>query len=439
MRPILILPLSFLIIILVGAGLLCLPCAVTGERLSFFDALFTATSATCVTGLVVVDTGTFFTLFGQIVILVMIQIGGLGLMTMAATLFYLARRKVSLFERMTLSEGFGADHMNDLRGIAASAVAVTAISEFLGTAFLAIRFIPKYGFSKGLWFSAFHSISAFCNAGFDLFGNFSSLTEFVTDPLVNFVIMALIVTGGLGFVVVVDLWRRICRKKRRIDYRSRLVVGMTTGLIFGGALLIAILEWNSPETLGRLASQDKLMAALFQSVTLRTAGLNTIAQECQTDAAKLIGIVYMIIGGSPAGTAGGLKTMTFLVLGATVHSMIRSVGEVDLMGRRLGSRNIKKALTLLCLGLVLLFTGVVIVSAAHPEFSIIDVGFELASAMGTVGLSVGVTANGGVACHIIEIMLMFMGRIGLLTFVFALSGKHQKSPLKYPMTDIPIG
>lgn len=270
-------------------------------------------------------------------------------------------------------------------------------------------------------------------------GIFSSLTEFVTDPLVNFVIMALIVTGGLGFVVVVDLWRRICRKKRRIDYRSRLVVGMTTGLIFGGALLIAILEWNSPETLGRLASQDKLMAALFQSVTLRTAGLNTIAQECQTDAAKLIGIVYMIIGGSPAGTAGGLKTMTFLVLGATVHSMIRSVGEVDLMGRRLGSRNIKKALTLLCLGLVLLFTGVVIVSAAHPEFSIIDVGFELASAMGTVGLSVGVTANGGVACHIIEIMLMFMGRIGLLTFVFALSGKHQKSPLKYPMTDIPIG
>ena len=440
LRPIQIMPLGFLGIILLGALLLTLPFATKGSgELHFFDALFTATSATCVTGLVVADTGTAFTLFGQIVILMMIQIGGLGFMTVTAMLLYMVGKKVSLYERMTIAENIGESRLSGLGQLTRHAVRVTWICEAVGALLLWTRFWPTYGPLRGLWYAIFHSVSAFCNAGFDLLGGYSSFTGYTADPVVNITLMLLIVIGGLGFAVVLDLARRSGDRTHKLGYQSRVVLVVTAALIVGGALLIGFIEWDNPATLGQLPTGEKLMASLFQSVTLRTAGFNTIDQAGQHEASKFVGILLMLIGGSPAGTAGGLKTTTIVTLFATVYAILRGKRDVDLMGRRLGMGTIRRALVVLILGFSLLFVLSIIASANEPHFDFVDILFEMTSAMCTVGLSVGVTAGAGTFTRVLLMVLMFIGRIGMITFALSLTSSPKTSVIRRPEQDLSIG
>ena len=316
MRPGRLIVLVFLFIILLGAGLLCLPAASrSGEPTPFLTSLFTATSATCVTGLIRVDTGTHWAMFGQVVILLLIQIGGLGFMTIACLFFFALRRKIGLRERMVLAQALGSDSYSGIVSLVRNILRGTAAVEGAGALILFFRFLPEFGFGKALWYGVFHSISAFCNAGFDVLADTDvggSLCRYATDPVVNFTIMALIIIGGLGFAVWGDI--RHNRRFSRMSVYTRLVILITTVLIFGGAGIFAALEWNNPGTLGGLTPSQKLMAALFQSVTLRTAGFATFDQNALSDVSKAVADFLMLVGGSSGSTAGGVKTVTVGVI-----------------------------------------------------------------------------------------------------------------------------
>ena len=299
-RPGQLIVLVFLGIILLGAGLLCLPAAArSGRPTPFLTSLFTATSATCVTGLIRVDTGTLLTMFGQVVILLLIQVGGLGFMTIACLFFFALRRKIGLRQRMVIAQALGSDTYSGIVSLVRNILRGTAAVEGVGALILFFRFLPEFGFGRALWYGVFHSVSAFCNAGFDVLADVDaggSLCRYVTDPVVNFTIMALIVIGGLGFAVWGDI--RHHRRFSRLSVYSRLVVIITTVLIFGGAGVFAALEWNNPNTIGDLTVPQKLMAALFQSVTLRTAGFATFDQNALSDVSKAASDLLMLVGGS---------------------------------------------------------------------------------------------------------------------------------------------
>ena len=440
-RPIRILPLGFLALILLGTALLLLPISVrSGPGLTFLEALFTATSAACVTGLTVAETGVRFSFFGQAVILFLIQIGGLGFMTFAAMLFSLSNRRVSLYERMTLAESLGESRLDNGRGIAKQALLVTLLFEVAGALLLCFRFIPLKGFFQGLWFSVFHSVSAFCNAGFDLIGDGNSLMSRVGDPLLNGVLPLLIVAGGLGFPVITDIARCV-RHKRRLRFSSRVVLFMSAGAIAGGALLIGLLEWSNPQTLGALSGGNRLLAAFFQSVTLRTAGFATVNQASLRESSKFISILLMLLGGSPAGTAGGLKTTSFFVLFAVIASVIKGRRQVRAGAHGVGEEMVNRVVALVSLALGVLFAGTLLVCVFEQGsgLNFLDVLFELTSAMCTVGLSVGVTAAVGSASRVVIILLMFIGRVGFITLAAALAGGGKQSLLRYPPEELPIG
>lgn len=438
-RPIRILPFGFMLIILLGAGLLCLPAANnSGEGLPFLDALFTATSATCVTGLVVFDTATQFSHFGQAIILFLIQIGGLGFMTMAAGLFMMVRKQVSLYERMTLMEGLGENKMTGLRQIAATAGKVTLVSETAGAALLAVRFIPKFGFWEGLWKAVFHSISAFCNAGFDILGTGASFEQgYLGDPLVNFTLMALIITGGLGFAVVVNM---LSERPKRWRLHTRMALKATLALIAVGWGLFLLFEWN--HAYDGLSFSNKLMAGLFQSVTLRTAGFSTVPQMALTEASRFISVIWMLIGGSPAGTAGGIKTTTVIVLFLAVKAMMRNRQEVTTNCRRINNQLILRALSLLVFAVSLVFASVLLASlfeSGNSSFGLLDIMFEMASALGTVGLTSGLTAAASTGTRLLIIALMFAGRVGMITIALSFTRQKKEAQLRYPDEDVPIG
>ena len=418
--PIRILPLGFLCVALLGALLLMLPIASHGEPLSFFDALFTATSASCVTGLVVVDTGTHFTLFGQIVILVLIQLGGLGFMT-AATLLFRATRKGVI--RLCMS-----------------AVKYTFIIEGCGAALLCLRFVPDFG-PRGIWMGIFHSVSAFCNAGFDLMGNFASLTRYVGDPLVNFTIMALIITGGLGFSVIVEL--REHKRFSKLSMHAKLVLTATGVLLMSGMVLFLLFEAGNPATMGGLTPPQKLLAALFQSVTCRTAGFNTIPQETLTDASKFLSSILMIIGGGPAGTAGGIKVTSVAVLLLTAHACIRNHRDTEVFGRRLSAISVRRALCLALIAVLVLFAALIGITFAeqhaHANLNFLDFFFEATSALGTVGLTAGLTAAASTFTRAILCALMYLGRAGIMTIALAIGGRTEEPAIRYPEGNILIG
>ncbi|MDD3924887.1 MAG: TrkH family potassium uptake protein [Erysipelotrichaceae bacterium] len=441
-KPVQVLPIGFLAVILIGAFLLMLPISVEGDNLSFLQAIFTATSATCVTGLVVVDTGTYFTSFGQFVILLMIQLGGLGFMTVATFLFIAMGKRISLKERMTMAESLGESRLQGIIKLAINVLKMTFLLEFIGALLLSIRFIPLYGLFKGVWYSLFHSVSAFCNAGFDLIGNYTSFTGFVSDPIINFTVMFLVIIGGLGFAVIVD----VIRKRSFVNLRihTKLVLIMTGVLIFGGSLLFLLLEFNNPETLGVLSFPQKILAATFQSVTTRTAGFNTISQIGLTDASKFLSIIFMFIGGSPAGTAGGIKTSTVAVLVMIVFSLMRKHDDVEAFKKRVSINVLRKSLAIFFIALTTLIIAVMIISTGEKGTIVKDVGFlnqlfEATSAIGTVGLSTGVTGNATSLTLSVLIVLMFLGRVGLLTVVFALGSKAEESRIKYPEEDVMVG
>lgn len=440
-RPALMMVIGFLLLILLGAALLTTPMASrAGRWTSPMTALFTATSATCVTGLVLVDTAQYWSGFGQLVIILLIQIGGLGFMTMATLFSLLTRRTITLRERMVLSTGL---NLNDPAGIVRLTRRVllgTLTFEGIGAVILACRFSLDYGFGKAIKFGIFHSISAFCNAGFDLLGEekaFASMSAYVDDPVVCLTLMALIIIGGLGFFVWSDLYEK--RKFQQFCLHTKLTLITTAVLILSGWLLTLWFEWTNPDTLGALSTSGKLIAAGFQSVTLRTAGFGGLDQGALTDSSLGMAVVMMLIGGSPGSTAGGLKTVTVAVLLMTAWTAICGKTEVVAFGRRISPRAIMNAVTMLVVGTVFAFGGSIFMS--HIEgLPLLPCLYEVASAFGTAGLSTGITPTLSTASHCLLIALMYFGRVGVLTLGVGVLMRRQSPPkITYPEGQVMVG
>ncbi len=443
-KPINVLPVGFVFIILTGALLLTLPIASKdGSSLSFLSALFTATSASCVTGLVVVDTGTYFTLFGQIVILILIQLGGLGIMTISMILFSMTGRKISLHDRLSMAEGLGESRLQGIVRLARGALIVTAVFELAGAVLLMFQFIPDYGVVRGIWYSIFHSVSAFCNAGFDLLGGYRSMTIYQYNPYVLFIIMGLIVAGGLGFGVILNV--RSTRDFRRLRLHSKIVLVGTLFMIVAGTLLFLWIEFENPKTIGNMPLFDKIINSMFQSITLRTAGFNSIDQLAMHDASKGVSILTMLVGGGPAGTAGGLKITTVFTLFLAARAYLRGQFETVIFGRTIPLESVRRALTITLLGGIFLLGMATMLSFSEQDMPAGSLGmlnqlFEATSAFCTVGVSTGVSAAGSSVTRIILILLMYAGRVGLVTVAMSLvEGTTKEVVLHYPQEEILIG
>lgn len=453
LQPAQVLVASFAALILAGALLLNLPIAtVERESMGFLNALFTATSAVCVTGLVVVDTGTFFSTFGQIVILLLIQFGGLGIMTMATLIFLLMGKKIMLRERVVMQEALNEFNLQGVVRLTKSIILTTLIIQSIGAAILSTRFIPLYGVGQGIYFSIFHSIAAFCNAGFDLIGGFRSLTPFANDPIIVLTIGALIVLGGLGFSVLLELYHR--QRFRIMTLHTKVALLVTVILIVSGAIFFYIVESGNPYTIGNpsFTIPGRMMSALFQSIVSRTAGFNTIDQGAMTDASKFMTVILMFIGASPGSTGGGIKTTTIGVVFLLVLSVIKNKEDIVIFEKRLGNGISYRALTIMLISLVLVsaMTMVLIMSEVAraqaggdmaEKFSFVNMLFETVSAFGTVGLSTGVTPHLTDTSKIALILTMFAGRVGPLTLALALAQNLNKSRanIRYPEDKLMVG
>lgn len=430
---------GFFFIILIGAGLLTLPIASkTGEWTNLFDTLFTATSATCVTGLVVYDTFRHWSIFGQLIILTMIQIGGLGFITIGLSFAMAFRRKIGLRERDLMMESVNAMEIGGIVRLVRRIIIGTAFFEGIGAVLLSIRFIPKFGPLKGIYYAIFHSISAFCNAGFDLMGSreeYCSFVSYVGDPIVNFTLISLIVIGGLGFVVWSDLWSKRFSPKR-YSLHTKIVLFVTIALLVGGALLLFLFEKDN--TMQGMTAGEKFWSSLFASATARTAGFNTIDVGAMKPESKLLTIVLMFIGGSPGSTAGGVKTTTIAVMLMYVISNLRGENGCNVFHRRISDEIIKKASMVFCLNLFLGIASTLVIMATS-NLGMSDVLFEVISAISTVGMTTGITRDLNTIGRIVIILLMFAGRIGSMTFALSLIHKPEQAKITLPEEKITIG
>ncbi len=432
-----ILVMGFASIILLGTLLLTLPIAnTTGKPLAFIDALFTATSATCVTGLVVKDTGTFFSTFGQVVIVMLIQVGGLGFMTMATLFALILKRRISLRDRLLLQEAMNQNTMEGIVRLIRKVLLFSLIIEGAAAVLLTVRWSADMPFGQAVYFGVFHAISMFNNAGFDLFGDFRSLTGYVYDPIVNFVVMFLIVSGGIGFIVLSDL--ADFRKTRRISLHSKVVLSMTAFLIVFGAIVIFVFEYSNPRTLGSLNWGGKILGSFFQSVTPRTAGANTLDLGGMRQASQFFMIILMFIGASPGSTGGGIKTTTFAIIIGAVISMLRGREDIVLFRYRLAQERIFKALTITLLALLLVMSVAMVLSTTEDS-SFLMILYETTSAFGTVGLTMGLTTKLSLIGKILISLTMFAGRLGPLTMAYALGPKKGKELYRHPEGKIIIG
>ena len=441
MRPPQIIVLVFLAIILLGSALLCLPAASKrGQPTDFLTSLFTATSATCVTGLIRVDSGIYWSGFGQAVILALIQIGGLGFMTIASIFFFALRRKIGLRQRLVIAQALSLDHISGVVGLVRNVLLGTLAVEGAGALILTLRFWPEFGFGRALWYGVFHSVSAFCNAGFDVLGDLDaggSLCGYVDDPVVNLTIMALITIGGLGFAVWGDVRKN--RKFSRMSVYTRLVLSISLGLILGGAALIALLEWNNPETIGNLSASGKLLAACFQSVTLRTAGFASFDQNAMRDVTKVVCDVLMFIGGSSGSTAGGVKTVTVGVVALAAISTARGRSRVTAFKRTISPNAVSNAGAITLMMLSLAFAGAGAISVIDGV-SFDNAVYETISALCTVGLTTGITAGLSLASCLILIVFMFFGRVGIMTIsVGFMMANRAEDRMEYAQTSVMIG
>lgn len=443
--PAQVLVIGFLITIVIGSLLLSLPIASNNNQsLPYLDALFTATSAVCVTGLVVVNTYAHWTLFGKIVIISLIQIGGLGFMTLVSMIFVLLGKKITLKDRLVMQEALNQNTTAGVVKFTKTIVKGTLLVESVGALLLSVKFIPEYGFLKGIWYSVFHAISGFCNAGFDIIGD-ASLSPYVGDPIVNIVLVTLIVLGGLGFGVWLDLINGVRLKYKmnkrftwkqafdKLTLHTKLVVTITLYLIGIGFLFFFIAEFNNPHTLGALSFKEKIFAALFQSVSPRTAGFNTIALESMKDASKFMMIILMFIGGSPAGTAGGIKTIAAGVLVLCTISAVRGRDSTEAFRRRIPLKTVLRSLAIIMISLGVVL-GITILLSFTEEALFLDLLFEAVSGFATVGSTLGVTANLSFIGKIIIIINMFIGRLGPVTMAVAVmikQGNHN-SVIHYP-------
>ena len=431
---------GFAILILAGSLLLALPAAsATGTSVGGFEALFTATSAVCVTGLVAVDTGTAYSRFGHVVLLCLIQIGGLGFMTFATLIFRLLGKQLTLRERLVVRESINEDRMSGLTQMVQWIALSTLTIELTGAALLSFRMVPEYGWGDGLFYALFHAVSAFCNAGFDLFGSFSSLTAFRNDVLVNLTVIALVVLGGMGFAVLYDL--RTQRSAARLRLHTKLVLSTYGALLLIGFAFTLAVEWRNPATLGALPVWEKLLAALFQSVTLRTAGFNTIDQAGMLPATKLVNCVLMLIGAAPASTGGGVKVTTFAVMALVVRMVARGDSSINVFHRRLERTLVQRAVAIILIAVSIVFVDVIALSLLQPGMDILDLAYECASAMGTVGISAVGTPSLKLASKLFILVTMYLGRIGPLTMALLLARRQAaaKEIFRYPEDRVMIG
>ena len=432
--------LSFFGMIILGSLLLMLPCSTKGEGgASFLDALFTATSATCVTGLVVHDTATYWSEFGQAVILFLIQIGGMGVITIAVSFAMASGRKIGLMQRSVMQEAIGAPKLEGIIKLTRFIIKLTIIIEISGALIMYPVFGKTAGPIRGIWYAVFHSISAFCNAGFDLMGikeEYSSLTAFAGNPVINIVIVMLIIIGGIGFVT----WEDIKTHRwhfRRYRMQSKVILSVTAGLIIVPAVYFYFGEFSRTQW-DNVSTGNKIWMSLFQSVTPRTAGFNTADLSEFTGAGQLIMIMLMLIGGATGSTAGGMKITTVAVLFATAIAVFRRKNQTHLFGRRISDEIIKSAAAIFLLYIFLFLTGGIIISIADG-FSIIESLFEAASAICTVGVTLGITSSLGAVSRIVLIILMFFGRVGGLTIIFAAASGKKINASKLPEEKIMVG
>lgn len=422
-------------VILTGAILLTFPFAAAGgQRTSFADALFTATSSVCVTGLVIQDTATYWSVFGQFIIMLLIQIGGMGVITVAAFFAMLSGRKITLMQRSTMQEAIAAPKMGGIVRLTGFIIKLTLLIEFLGAVMMALVFCKDFGVKRGVWMAVFHSVSAFCNAGFDLMGvraPFSSLMGYASHPVINLTIMLLIVTGGIGFLTWDDIWtNRLHLSKYRVQ--SKVIICTTAILILLPALYFFFGEF------GRLPLGERIWSSFFQSVTPRTAGFNTVDLTGISESGQMLMIILMLIGGSPGSTAGGMKTTTIAVLLAAASSVFSRKEYAHFFGRSIADETVKNAATIVLMYIVLFLGGGMSISIAEG-LPLVPCLFETASAIGTVGLSLGLTPELGMFSRIVLIGLMFFGRVGGLTLIYAaLSGMH-KNAAKFPHEKITVG
>ena len=436
-----IIAIGFAVLILLGAGLLTLPAASkSGVSCGFFPALFTATSATCVTGLVLFDTYTQWSTFGQVVIITLIEIGGLGFMSAASTFVFLLRRKVGLRQRMVIAQALNLNDMDGVMKIQKLVLTGSLTVQGVGALILFLRFLPQFGFERALAWGVFHAISAFCNAGFDLFGYIApgqSLIIFNDDPIICLTLMALVTIGGLGFLVWEEMAR--VRKFKNFSVYTKLVLLMTTSILVIGTVVILCLEWSNPDTLGNMPVWQKIMNAFFQTGTLRTAGFVTMDQAGLRDATKVFSILVMFVGGSSGSTAGGLKTVTVVVLLLFIWAKARGKQSVHVFKRNIPGEKAVDAMTITFITVVLsLFGGMLICTAAPVSF--LDGWFEAVSAICTVGLSAAGTANLGILAQSVIIAFMYFGRVGILTLSLGfLMGNKAKDRFQYADTNLLIG
>ena len=437
------LALGFLGLILVGGVLLSLPISGAGGRsVGVRGGLFTAASAVCVTGLSIVDVGTQLSLFGQIVLLVLIQVGGLGFMLFATIIMAALGRRVSLKSRLLLRDSFNQTDLRGMVRLALSVFRIAVVIEAAGALLLMIRLVPLYG-AKGIWYSLFTSISAFCNAGFDLFGGWRSLTHLQSEPLILLTLAGLIVLGGLGFTVILEILHHRFRFSV-LSLHAKLVLLLTGGLLAAGTLLVLLLEFRNPATLGSLGFGDKLINSLFQSATLRTAGFAALDQASLTDAGKLAGILFMFVGASSASTGGGVKTTTALMLVLLVASVVRGREHIHLFGREVSQDTARRSMVIAFIGMmvILLGAGVISVLESGRGFDMLDLLYETTSAFSTTGLSSANTPGLTPASQWLLMPLMYLGRVGPLTLAFALAsraGDSHMNRVRYPEEKIMIG
>lgn len=431
---------GYISIIIIGTILLMLPIASkSGESAGFVTALFTAVSTSCVTGLVVVDTATNWTLFGQIVIITLIQIGGLGFMTIATMFSIFLKRKMGLRAREVMVESINTEHIGSIMNLTKKIVAGTAIFEGIGAILLATRFIPEFGWAKGIWYSVFHSVSAFCNAGFDLMGikeKYTSLVPFADDAVVIITTSFLVIIGGIGFLV----WDDVSKKKLKFKYyqlHTKIVLTVTAILLAVPTVLFLIFERDF--TNEGLGIGQSILNSIFDSVTARTAGFNSTDTAALAPASKILTVFLMFIGGSPGSTAGGIKTTTLAVIAMSTFNGITHRQSQGIFGRRLEKDAIHKASSVVFTNMSLAIIGIIAILAIQPSLDIGDIIFECVSAIGTVGMTTGITRDLATASRLIIAFLMFCGRVGSVSFALALMEKKAAPPVKNPREKITIG
>ena len=430
---------GYIFIILIGALLLMLPFANNGNTPNFLDAVFTATSATCVTGLVVFDTFTQWSLFGQIVILILIQIGGLGFMTIITMFSFMLKKRIGLKTRGILQQSVSSFQIGGVVKLFKKVLIGTFIVEGIGALILFISFNSEFGIVQGLYFSIFHSVSAFCNAGFDLmgmYGEYSSLTPFANNPLVILTISALIIVGGIGFFVWDDI---VSHKLDWVKYKlhTKIVLVTSLSLIIGGTLLFFMLEYDN--TLADMSLGEKVLTSFFCSVTPRTAGFNSIDNFSLATASKLLCMILMFIGGSPGSTAGGIKTTTFAVMLMAIRADLQNKKDEECFKKRLEPDTVRKATAMFSTVGIIMLTASLLIMWANPEFTFEAVLFETVSAIGTVGLSTGITPNLNILSKIIIMLLMYCGRVGSITFAMLFTEEKRDSSIRFISEKISIG